>query len=146
MLILTGGKKAFQDEYVITKCKLGSGAYGKVHMAYNKESGQQFACKIVDLRALRDRAAQEIEEQKSKYFRNKWRESMAKSSSHDKITGACAVRGVDEYISKKIQDKLDVYHREARVLESISHVSRLKRSILADILTANSRISSAWKK
>lgn len=91
-------------------------------MAYNKESGQQLACKIVDLRALRDRAVEEVEEQKSKFFRNKWLESMTKSG-HDKKPGVVAVRGVDDYISRKIQDKLDVYHREARVLENISHVS-----------------------
>lgn len=115
--ILTG-KKAFQEKFVITQCKLGSGAYGKVHMAYSKESGQQFACKIVDLRALRDRAAKEVEEQQSKYFRKKWHESMAKSN-HDKV----AVQEVDDYISRKIQDKLEVYQREARVLASISHVS-----------------------
>lgn len=65
---------------------------------------------------------EEIEEQKSKFFRNKWHESMAKSG-RDKRPGIVAVRGVDDYISRKIQDKLDVYHREARVLENISHVS-----------------------
>ena len=109
-------KKAFQEEYVITQCKLGSGAYGKVHMAYDKESGRQLACKIVDLRALRDKAVEEVEEEKSKFFRNKWQESMAKSG-HDKKPGAVAVRGVDDYISRKMQKKLDVYHREARVGE-----------------------------
>ena len=112
----------FQEQYIITGRRLGSGAYGQVHMAYSKENGQQLACKVVDLRALRDRAAKEIEEQKSKFFRNKWQECMTKGS-RDKGSEVVAVRGVDDYLSKKIQVKLDVYHREARVLESVNHVS-----------------------
>lgn len=114
--------KVFQDQYTITLRKLGSGAYGQVHMAYNKESGQQLACKIVDLRAVRDRAAKEIEEQKSKFFRNKWHESMAMKGKNE---GAelVAVREMEDCLSKRIQDKLDIYHREAKVLESLSHVS-----------------------
>lgn len=114
--------KVFQDQYTITLRKLGSGAYGQVHMAYNKESGQQLACKIVDLRAVRDRAAKEIEEQKSKFFRTKWHESMA-MKSNGKGAELVAVREMENSLSKRIQDKLDIYHREARVLESLSHVS-----------------------
>ena len=91
-------------------------------MAYNKEIGRQLACKIVDLRAVRDRAAKEIEEQKSKFFRTKWHESMA-MKGNNKGAGLIAVRGMDDYLSKRIQDKLDIYHRETKVLESLSHVS-----------------------
>lgn len=114
--------KVFQEQYVITPRKLGSGAYGRVHMAYNKESGQQIACKVVDLRAMRDRATKEVEEQKSKLFRNKWQASMAKNKN-DRPAGIVSVRGLENYLSKKIQEKLDIYHREAKVLENLSHVS-----------------------
>lgn len=115
--------KVFQEQYIITPRKLGSGAYGKVQMAYKKENGQQLACKVVDLRALRGRAIKELEEQKSKCFRTKWHESMAMSHDNNKSAEIVAVRRMENYLSRKIQDKLDVYHREARVLESLSHVS-----------------------
>lgn len=114
--------KVFQEQYVITPRKLGSGAYGRVHMAYNKDNGQQLACKVVDLRAMRDRATKEIEEQKSKLFRNKWQASMIKNND-DKRADVIAVRGLENYLSKKIKEKLDIYHREAKVLENLSHVS-----------------------
>ncbi|OKP00910.1 Meiosis-specific serine/threonine-protein kinase mek1 [Penicillium subrubescens] len=45
--------KKFQKSYVITQSMLGSGAYGRVHMAFNQNTGRQFACKIVDLQAVR---------------------------------------------------------------------------------------------
>ncbi|KAL1979521.1 hypothetical protein VTN96DRAFT_5678 [Rasamsonia emersonii] len=44
--------KAFESQYTITDRKLGAGAYGQVHMAVDVNSGQQLACKIVDIRAL----------------------------------------------------------------------------------------------
>lgn len=92
-------------------------------MAYNRKSGQQFACKVVDLRAVRDMTMKEIGEQKSKFFKNKWQECISKRGGCDKWSRVVGVRGKDDYLSKKIQEKLDVYHREARVLESLSHVS-----------------------
>lgn len=91
-------------------------------MAYNRKSGQQLACKVVDLRAVKDTTMKDIEEQKSKFFKNKWQECVAKRSC-DEGSRVVAIRGKDDYLSKKIQEKLDVYHREARVLESLSHVS-----------------------
>ena len=92
-------------------------------MAYNNESGQQLACKIVDLRTVRDRAAKEIEERKSKFFRTKWHESMA-MKNNGKGAELVAVREMKYCLSKRIQDKLDIYHREAKVLENLSHVSK----------------------
>jgi len=91
-------------------------------MAYNKDNGQQLACKVVDLRAMRERATKEIGEQKSKLFRNKWQASMVKSNN-DKRADVIAVRDLENYLSKKVQEKLDIYHREAKVLEKLSHVS-----------------------
>lgn len=126
--------KVFQEQYVITPRKLGSGAYGRVHMAYNKDNGQQLACKVVDLRVMRDRATKEIEEQKSKLFRDKWQASMAKNNN-DKCADIIAVRGLENYLSKKVQEKLDIYHREARILENLSHVSGPWVILSARILT-----------
>ena len=53
-------------------------------MAYIKNNGQQLACKVVDLRAMRERATKEIEEQKLKFFRNKWQASMVKSDGGER--------------------------------------------------------------
>lgn len=102
-------------------------------MAYNKKSGQQLACKVVDLRAVRETAMKDIGEQKSKFFQNKWQECIAKRGC-DEGSRVVAFRGKDNYLSKKIQEKLDVYHSEARVLESLSHVSWWK-AVLGTYLT-----------
>lgn len=91
-------------------------------MAYNKDNGQQLACKVVDLRAMRDRATKEIEEQKSKFFRNKWQASMV-NNNNNKRADVIAVHGLENYLMKKVQEKLAIYHREAKVLENLSHVS-----------------------
>ena len=91
-------------------------------MAYDRKSGKQFACKVVDLRAVRDIAMKDIGEKKLKFFKNKWQECIAKTGC-DEWSRVVAVHGKEDYLSKKIQEKLEVYHREARVLESLSHVS-----------------------
>ncbi|GKZ79349.1 hypothetical protein AnigIFM56816_003234 [Aspergillus niger] len=43
----------FNNTYCVTPRRLGSGAYGQVYMAYNSISGQQLACKVINLRPLR---------------------------------------------------------------------------------------------
>ncbi|RAL02120.1 serine/threonine protein kinase [Aspergillus ibericus CBS 121593] len=49
--------KMIASRYCITPCKLGSGAYGQVYMAYKAIDGQQLACKVIDLRSIRDQIA-----------------------------------------------------------------------------------------
>ncbi|OXV12153.1 hypothetical protein Egran_00084 [Elaphomyces granulatus] len=43
----------FEDQYIITGRKLGSGAYGQVHMAIDRKKKQQLACKVVDIRLIK---------------------------------------------------------------------------------------------
>ncbi|PYI00787.1 serine/threonine protein kinase [Aspergillus sclerotiicarbonarius CBS 121057] len=52
--------KILNSRYCITPCKLGSGAYGQVYMAYKAIDGQQLACKVIDLRPIRDEIATEL--------------------------------------------------------------------------------------
>lgn len=101
-------KQVLQDQYVITQCKLGSGAYGQVHMAFKKKTGQQFACKIIDLAKVKNRAAEEIEQ--SSYF-------------EEATPSAVAVREKKQNIEKQVQAKVDQYNREALILERLCHVS-----------------------
>ncbi|PWY91433.1 serine/threonine protein kinase [Aspergillus sclerotioniger CBS 115572] len=51
--------KILGSTYCITPRKLGSGAYGQVYMAYKKIDGQQLACKVIDLRPIRDQIVKE---------------------------------------------------------------------------------------
>ena len=105
----------FEDQFKVTSQKLGSGAYGQVHMAFNKSTGQQLACKIVDLRALKNKVIRESEDQQSRYFKEN-----AFAHTGNRLL---VIRAFKEALQRKIQEKLDVYSREARILESLCHVS-----------------------
>ncbi|KAL6233853.1 hypothetical protein BDW75DRAFT_251801 [Aspergillus navahoensis] len=96
--------RAFSHEYVITRRKLGSGAYGQVHMAYKKSTGQQFACKIVNLLAVKHQLAKEGE------IRHKL-------ASKKNISGEAR----DSYVRFQLQGTLEKYHREAKILETLQH-------------------------
>lgn len=89
--------QTFASKYEVTPRKLGCGAYGKVFMAIDKSKKTQVACKIVDLRALKSRYRQQS---KSPFFET-------------------ANRPFD----MQFEDKLAAYTREARILETIRHVS-----------------------
>ncbi|KAJ5280208.1 hypothetical protein N7478_005580 [Penicillium angulare] len=84
----------FRDKYVITHCILGSGAFGRVHMAYKADTGHQMACKVLDLEGVKNRAVAEV--QKPKFFPN--------------------------LIQGYIQRKIKWYEREASILADLSHV------------------------
>jgi protein-serine/threonine kinase len=104
----------FEDQYKVTPQKLGSGAYGQVHMAFKKDTGQQLACKIIDLRALRNRVVREAEDQPSRYLEEK---------RFSQTSNKLLVARVDKSLQEKIQEKVNLYNREARILETLCHVS-----------------------
>ncbi|RJE22328.1 serine threonine protein kinase [Aspergillus sclerotialis] len=106
--------ETLENQYVITERKLGSGAYGKVQMAFKKDSGQQLACKIVDIRNLRKEAVHEVEERQSGFFKKP-------SDSTAKPFDVIAVRKRKDYLAGKAQEKLDSYNREAMILEHLCH-------------------------
>lgn len=122
----------FQKSYVITQRMLGSGAYGKVHMAFNRSTGRQFACKIVDLQAVRadlqaqarEAQADSGEQQQSKFF--------AKQLQPRKYT---VTTGNPPLIRKGTPDKVAKEQRESLLLAKLSHVS------ISPYTTANPKYS-----
>ncbi|KAF9894060.1 hypothetical protein FE257_009033 [Aspergillus nanangensis] len=106
--------RVFEKEYKVTQRKLGSGAYGKVYMAYKKATGQQFACKIIDLRVVREKVITQMEQEESELESTVPREQKA-------------------LLKRRIQEKLAVYDREAGILSSLSHY---KGGKLSDIEAA----------
>lgn len=109
--MLTNGflTQAIEHKYTITQRILGSGAYGKVHMAFQKGTGQQFACKIIDLRVMKEKFVQEAEEKRQSRFFKEF--PVTKSE----VTAVLRPRNLEE--------KLAVYDREAEILSGLSHVS-----------------------
>lgn len=87
-------------------------------MAFKKESGQQLACKIVDIRNLRKEAFHEVKERQSSFFKKP-------SDSTARPFDAIAVRKTKYYLARKAQEKIDSYNREAMILENLCHVSRI---------------------
>ncbi|PKY06221.1 kinase-like protein [Aspergillus campestris IBT 28561] len=138
------GVQAFADKYTITQRVLGSGAYGKVHMAFNKETGQQLACKIIDLRSVRNKLALQEGEQISGYFQKHGQQNSQSQC------GVFAVREVRQR-SRDLRRRLEVYDREAKILEGLSHpniisIEKVIRSsstiyIFQDLVTAGDLFS-----
>lgn len=119
---------------------LGSGAFGKVVMAVDRERGRQVACKTVDLRKLRrkmqklvenEQQQQQQQQEISGFFSRKKNRSSWPVVEMDKDTGKAKILSVDAKEEKKknlrrsvsaiVREKLKVYDREARVLEQLCH-------------------------
>ncbi|RWQ96151.1 putative serine/threonine protein kinase [Paecilomyces variotii] len=112
--------KTFQNRYAITKRKLGSGAYGQVHMAISKETGQQVACKIVDIRGLRNKL-QCLEAQEAIMPSKGNISSLATEIDNCTQEQASTEWRRRQYLLKYIKDKLKIYDREAEILEKLCH-------------------------
>lgn len=95
----------FKNSYCVTQRVLGSGAYGRVQMAYQTATGQQIACKIVDLRKVKDNITAELENiQRSRFFQ---------STSEIPMS----------HRPQSVEERIAVYYREAEILSKMSHVS-----------------------
>lgn len=94
---------------MITPRVLGTGAHGRVHMAYRPNTAQQLACKVVDLTVTRNEISSELQaEQVSRFF----------AAPQSKIV---AVRTRTQ--QQRINEALEPYQREAKILAQLSHVS-----------------------
>lgn len=105
--------------YCVTPRKLGSGAYGQVYMAYNSISGQQLACKVINLRPLRE-----------KIFRGSWTGDNDDDNGDTTVLRKAKLFSV-KYGKKlrkpdreaKLKKRLEVFGREALILKDLCHVS-----------------------
>lgn len=107
-------------------------------MAFNKEIGQQLACKIIDLRSVRDKLAVQDGEQISGYF-----QKHGLQNSQSQYGAVFAAREVRQR-SRDLRRRLEVYDREAKILEGLSHVSLLLAVYGSS--NASSRTSSALRR
>jgi hypothetical protein len=105
-------QQSFEHDFRISDRMLGSGAHGKVYMAIDVMQGCQVACKVVDLKKIREIEQGKMEHLKSTRGRLGERRSASSNLrvwSHDKM-----IRCVEETVSKVA--------RECEILKSISHV------------------------
>ena len=108
---------------------LGAGAYGRVHMAIEQSQRTQLACKVVDLRKLKTPQRMRIGR----------REQPAAAEDVDSRLQLVKVKSWGEKRKKnnQLEDKLRIYHREADILASLSHVSLISQLILTTGLTVS---------
>ncbi|GAD97402.1 serine/threonine protein kinase, putative [Paecilomyces variotii No. 5] len=92
--------KAFEGQYVVTQRKLGSGAYGQVHMAVNKKTGQQVASAMSSMVNGGDPAT-DVDDYKQEQ--------------------EGAERRMYRHQLNYIKDKLKIYDREAEILDKLCH-------------------------
>lgn len=127
---LTALRQRFECEYRVTPRKLGAGAYGQVHMAFERKTAQQVACKIIDIRVLR-----------KKNGRSRRSETPIRAADVDMRKEISKIKKWSELQRKKMytEQKLRVYQREAEILEKVQHVSVLATIYLptADLLKPN---------
>lgn len=94
---------------------LGFGAYGRVHMAFKKDSGQQLACKIIDLVAFKHRVLKDLGDDEE-----------SRSLSGPQAMVDSPNRGAVQKPHPKgalAEEKVACFRREARILAAMSHVS-----------------------
>lgn len=97
----------------MTNRKLGSGAYGQVHMAIERKTAQQLACKIIDVRAIA--------------MKTRRSGNPARAADVDPKAELMKIKKWSENLRKKtyIEQKVRLCQREAEILEKIQHVSNL---------------------
>lgn len=94
---------------------LGFGAYGRVHMAFKKDSGQQLACKIINLAGFSHRVPKDPGDDKE-----------SRSLSGPQVMVDSPKRGTLQTPHPKgtlAEEKIACFRREARILAAMSHVS-----------------------
>ncbi|KAL4890360.1 kinase-like domain-containing protein [Aspergillus ambiguus] len=94
--------KMIEAEYKVTDCLLGEGGSGKVYMAYNKATGQQFACKITSLQPTKSKTAK------------------LQPSASDMVVAA------QGSAANKIQAEFARYDREANILKRLSQANIIR--------------------
>lgn len=98
----------------MTQRVLGSGAFGRVHMAYAAKTGRQFACKVVDLNAMAAQVRGDSGgEKKSKFFSKRPQLFAKRKSTKAKPWKAYA----------PVLKRIEMQKREAIFLATLSHVS-----------------------
>jgi protein-serine/threonine kinase len=95
----------FKSSYCVTRRELGSGAYGRVQMAYQVATGQQIACKVVDIKLAKAKYEMELQKQLGQAKFGPFVQRMVLSRR------------------RSIEDKLSKFYREAHTLKLLSHVS-----------------------
>ena len=105
----------FSNEYRITTRKLGSGAHGRVNMAIKESTRRQLACKVVDLRKVREHETKKF--QTLNEIRNKEKDGPRTSQILARVLSDGQRRAVEAHTSKLA--------REVELLKDLSHVSYL---------------------
>lgn len=101
-----------EPQYRITGRLLGHGGFGKVYMAYNMSTGQQLACKAINIEAKRHVFAQRLRHYVPKFFK------------HNGIRPSqFAIDGIEAWIERRVQDQIVKYDCEAKILKDLDHVS-----------------------
>lgn len=105
----------FRRDYIITDRVLGTGAYGRVHMAIEQSQRRQLACKIVDLRKLRPPSRTKF----GSWERPAPAKDVDSRMQLEKVKSWRWKQKTDD----RVEDKLKTYYREAEILASLNHVS-----------------------
>ncbi|KAI5290493.1 hypothetical protein KEM54_001383 [Ascosphaera aggregata] len=123
----------FENDFIISHRCIGVGGYGSVHVAFDRKQKRQVACKIVNLKGIRERI---------KVLRK-----ASDGPSQTDTTREAIVRRESAYLKSKMQ----VYDREALILQGLDHpniisVERIYRTpdtiyIFEELITAGDLFS-----
>ncbi|KAK2768153.1 hypothetical protein FQN54_000005 [Arachnomyces sp. PD_36] len=106
---LTSLLQRIDEEYIMTERKLGAGGYGQVYMAIERKTSQQVACKIIDIRVIR-----------KKRVSSKSQDTPTRLSDTDQ-QAEIKKWSANQRKLRYIEQKVKLCHREAEILEKISH-------------------------
>jgi protein-serine/threonine kinase len=108
----------FKEQYLISNRRLGSGAYGQVHMAVDQHTGCQLACKIIDLRGLKAQL------HKIESLKTPGTETWHPAATVDLRAQLAKVKmwAKRKHQARYIEQKLRTYDREVEILQHLRHV------------------------
>ncbi|RAH75362.1 kinase-like protein [Aspergillus aculeatinus CBS 121060] len=102
-------------EFVLTHRKLGLGGFATVYMAYRRDKGRQLACKVLDLRPLRDQAIRSVRADLANLFENPG------SQPSEEAGDPGVMAQFDDLVWKRWTEKRELLLQEVMILKDLSH-------------------------
>lgn len=88
-----------------------------MYMAYRRDKGRQLACKVLDLRPLRDQAIRSVRADLANLFENPGSQPSEEAGDPGVMTQ------FDDLVWKRWTEKRELLRQEVMILKDLSHVS-----------------------
>ncbi|RAH75791.1 kinase-like protein [Aspergillus japonicus CBS 114.51] len=110
-----------RGQYILTYRKLGLGGFATVYMAYRRDNGRQLACKVLDLRPLRDQVIRSVRADLANLFERHESQPSGEAGEAGKSGESGAMAQFDDLVWKRWTEKRELLRQEVMILKDLSH-------------------------